>query len=368
MKYKIPFSKPSLVKSDFVEVKKCFDSSWVSSKSPWVEKFEKLFSKKVSKTKYAVSTNSCTSAIFLTLKALGVGEGDEVILPSFTMIATANAVVMVGAKPVLVDSASKEDWNMDIDSIEEKITKKTKAIIPVHIYGFACDMDRLNRLAKKHNLYVIEDAAEAMGVVYKGRRVGSLSKVSCFSLYANKIITAGNGGVVATDDSRLTDKLKRLRFFDFGRNSHYKHEIVGYNLVLSGLQAALAFSQLKRFNTLLSKRKRIFSWYKQHLEESEKVKFLEPVSDQAPNYWFPAAIFPEAGLKGKVKINLEKKGIETRGFFRPIHLQPPYKQLFGEEKYKFAEYFYKKGLLLPSYYDLKKTDVVRISEIINDVF
>ena len=197
-KYKIPISRPNLTADDFIEIKKCFDSTWISSKSPWVDKFESEFAKKVSGTKYAVSVNSGTSALFLALKALGIGPGDEVIIPTLTMIATVNAVSLTGAKSVVVDSRSRDDWNIDPSQIEKKITPKTKAILPVHLYGYSCEMEEITRIAKKHHIFVVEDAAEAMGALYRGKQVGGLGDVSCFSLYANKIMTTGNGGMVAT--------------------------------------------------------------------------------------------------------------------------------------------------------------------------
>jgi len=368
MKYKIPLSKPALSRSDLNEIKKCFNSTWISSRSPWVDDFEKLFAKKVSNTKYAVSVNSGTSAIFLALKALAIGRKDEVILPSFTMIAPVNAVSLTGAKPVLVDSLSRNDWNINVNAIEKKITKKTKAIIPVHIYGYACDMERINRLARKHNLYVIEDAAEAMGTTYKGKRIGSLSHASCFSLYANKVITTGNGGVVATSSQALTEKIKRLRFFDFSPELHFRHKIIGYNLVLSGLLAALGLSQLRQFDKFLAKRREVFEWYKKYLSENKNLRFIEPNLGQEPNYWFPAIIFSKKEEKNKVVEYLEKKGIETRNFFIPVHLQPAYKKLFRGEKYKIAEYFYERGLLLPSYFDLEISGVKLVSSLINELF
>ena len=255
MRYKIPISKPHLTSDDFNEIKKCFDSSWVSSKSPWVENFEIEFAKKVSKTKYAVAVNSGTSALFLSLKALGIGKGDEVIIPTFTMIATVNAVEWVGATPVLVDSISETNWNMDPKEVRKKITNKTKAIIPVHIYGYMCRMNEITKIAKENNLHVIEDAAEAMGSELDNKRAGSFGDVGCFSLYVNKTITAGNGGMISTNSKKIANKLKQLRFFDFNEGEHFKHNIVGYNLVMSGLQAALGLSQVRRFEKLLTKRR-----------------------------------------------------------------------------------------------------------------
>jgi len=365
MRYIIPLSQPNLTKADFKEIKKCFDSSWISSKSPWVEKFENLFAKKVSQTKYAVAVNSGTSALFLALKALGIGHGDEVIVPSFTMIATINAVTWVGATPVLIDCQSKQDWNISYVEIEKKITKKTKVIIPVHIYGYPCQMDKIIQIAQKYRLSVIEDAAEAMGTIFQEKNIGSFGDISCFSLYSNKIITTGNGGVVATNSSKLYHLIKQLSFFDFNPQFHFLHHKIGYNLVLSGLQASLGISQLNKFDKLLEKRRQIFDWYHQLLNRNRAISFIVPNRSQHPNYWFPAIIFKSHTIKQKVKNQLENGGIETRDFFIPLYRQPVYLISYKKECFPLADYFSKNGLLLPSYYELTKNNISYICKVIN---
>lgn len=350
-----------------MEIKKCFDSSWISSKSPWVEKFEKAFAKKISGTKYAVAVNSGTSALFLALKALGIGSGDEVIIPTLTMIATINAVSWVGAKPVLIDSTSYEDWNIDPSSIEKKISKKTKAILPVHIYGYPCNMDKINSIAKKHKLYIIEDAAEAMGTLYKGKSAGGYGDISCFSLYVNKIITTGNGGMVCTNNEKIYRLIKKLEFFDFNERNHFEHNIIGYNLVLSGLQASLGYSQIKRFDQLLEKRREIFKWYQENLK-SKNVRLIVSPKENNPNYWFPAIITKTPSIKQIIIKTLSKNGVETRNFFLPIHLQPVYKKFFNGQNYPISEYFFERGLLLPSFFDLSLSEVSYICKMIEEVF
>lgn len=347
-----------------MEIKKSFDQGWISSKSPWVEKFESLFARKISGTKYAVSVNSGTSALFLALKGLGIGPGDEVILPSLTMIATVNAVSWTGATPVLVDSVSHDDWNMDPDAIEGKITKKTKAILPVHLYGYPCDMDKIAAVARKHKIFVVEDAAEAMGTMYKKRLIGSYGDISCFSLYANKIVTTGNGGMVCMNDKKTYQLIKKLEFFDFNETTHFKHNLIGYNLVLSGLQAALGYSQMKRFERLIKKRRQVFDWYRKNLGNNEVFRFVDSDSKNSPNYWFPAIIFKDSAQKRKVITRLEKNNIETREFFLPVDSQPVYKDKFREQFYPNAKYFYERGLLLPSFFDLTHPEVEKICSVI----
>ena len=354
--YKIPFSKPHLTPGDIKMVSDCLKSTWISSKSPQVERFERMFAEKVSQTRYAIAVNSATSGLFLALKALGIKEGDEVILPTFTMIATMNAVLLAGAKPVLADCKDSSDWNISPDGVLKKISKKTKAVIPVHIYGFVCEMDKINDLAKRERIFVLEDAAEAMGSEYKGRRAGNFGDLACFSLYANKIITTGNGGMVTTNDRKLYEILTKIRFFGFGEERHFQHKIVGYNMALTGLQASLGISQLKRFRKYVAKRKLIHQWWKTYLKPTG-LKVVEAPPNQNPNYWFPAVLFPSSNLKNKIANLLEKNGVETRNFFMPLHRQPVFTKMFKKEKLPISESFFEKGLLLPSYYELSEKDV-----------
>lgn len=365
-KFNIPLSKPYITKNDVRSVTKCVSSTWISSKSPVVNEFEKQFAKKVSGTKYAASTNSCTSALFIALKSLGIEKGDEVILPTFTMIATLNAVKWASATPVLVDSTSKENWNISTSEITKKITNKTKVIIPVHIYGYPCDMKEIAKIAKKYNLFIIEDSAEAMGSIYLNKPCGSFSHISCFSLYANKVITTGNGGMLCTDNKNIYSFAKKISFFDFDEKEHFNHKTVGYNLVLSGLQASLGLSQLSNFQKQLRKRVENYELYKKYLEKSGKLKFIKPIDESYPNYWFPSIIFNTIKDKEKVQYRLNKISIETRDFFRPIHLQKVYskKRVFG--LYPNSEYFYKRGILLPSFYKLTKKEIMFICKIITN--
>jgi perosamine synthetase len=363
MSYTIPLSRPYLSHEEIIEVNRCIKSSWISSKSPWVEKFEHLFAQKISQTKYAISVNSGTSAIFLALKSLGIGPGDEVILPTFTMIATINAVVWAGATPVLVDSTSHSDWNMDPGQIEQKITKRTKAIIPVHIYGYICDMEAILAIAKKHKLYVIEDAAEAMGSEYHKKRAGKFGILSCFSLYSNKIITTGNGGLICTNSKKLYSNIKKMAFFSFNAKTHFKHIHFGYNLVLSGMQGALGYAQTKKFDALIRKRREVYFWYKNYIN-SPFVFVMPTPPNQNPNYWFPAVLFKTKKIKNNVMRFLEQSGVETRDFFIPIHRQPLYRKLFKQAKFNVADHLSSCGLLLPSFHTITQTQVEYISNLV----
>jgi perosamine synthetase len=364
-KFNVPISKPHLTKDDRRELLKCFDSTWISSKGPWVNKFENKFAKTVSGTKYAAAVNSGTSAIFLALKALGIGESDEVIIPTLTMIATVNAVVWAGATPILIDSESKENWNISVSELKKKITNKTKAIIPVHLYGYPCNMEEIGKIARRKKILIIEDAAEAIGSTYKGKKVGSFGDISCFSLYANKIITTGNGGMVVSNNEEYIGKIKKLSFFDFNKEEHFSHKMVAYNLVMTGMQAALGLSQLTRFKEHLSDRKRVFSLWKKYLEQ-DGLKFLIPSKEQNPNYWFPAGIFSSADKLQSMEKTLNDIGVDSRRFFRPVHMQTVYKDIYKKDSYPIAEYFFERGLLLPSYFGLTEKTIKSISKYVNN--
>lgn len=358
-KYLIPLSQPDISQRDIKLVTDCLRTSWISSKSPLVDRFEKKFADIVTKTKFAAAVNSGTSALFLALKALNIQKDDEVIIPAFTMVATINAVLWAGGRPVLVDCI-KNDWNIDVNEIEKKITKKTKIILPVHIYGYPCNLEKILDLARKHNLFVVEDAAEAMGSLYKQRPVGGFGTLSCFSLYSNKLITTGNGGIICTNDKKLYQRIQKLRFFDYNEKSHFTHHLLGYNLTLTGLQASLGISQLDRFSSFLKKRRLIFSWYKTFLASVKVIKIINHDSSFAPNYWFPAVIFKSEKARNKAKNNLQKQGIETRIFFKPMHRQPVFLKYFAGENYPLADYFSAHGLLFPSYHSLTKKMVGKI--------
>jgi perosamine synthetase len=245
----IPVCIPLLGEKELENVIDCIKTNWISSKGKYVEEFEDKFAKYCG-CKYGVTTTSGTTALHLALASIGVGKGDEVIIPASTMIATAFAVVYCDATPVLVD-AEPETWNIDVAKIEEKITDRTKAIMPVHIYGHPCDMDPIMKLAKEHDLYVAEDAAEAHGAEYKGKKAGGIGDIGCFSFYANKIITTGEGGMVVTNDEEIAERAKSLRNLSFPKEKRiYLHSEVGYNYRMTNIQAAIGLAQFERIDEL----------------------------------------------------------------------------------------------------------------------
>ncbi len=247
----IPVSRPDVTPEDVALIKECAESGWVSGVSPYVEQFEQAFAEYID-VKYAVAVNSGSTALDLALASLGIGRGDEVIVPAFTMVASANAVRHVGAKPVFVD-CERDTWNIDYTKLDQAVTKRTKAVMPVHIYGHPCQQDAVVRISEIYGLKVIEDAAEALGAEFLGYKVGKISDLGCFSLYANKICTTGEGGVITTTSRERAERLRWMRSNCFGKGGkHFYHEAAGYGFRMGGLQAALGLGQIRRADKYVS--------------------------------------------------------------------------------------------------------------------
>ena len=363
----IPVCEPTQWGNEKKYVKKCMDSNWISSKGEFIEKFESTFAKKVG-AKYGVGVLNGTVALHLALAALDIGPGDEVIIPTFTMIATPNSVRYTGAKPVLVDSELKT-WNIDASKIEEKITKRTKAIMPVHTYGHPCDMDAIMKIARKHGLFVIEDAAEAHGAIYKGRKIGSIGNAACFSFYANKIITTGEGGMVTTNDKKLAEKMQLLKNHAFSHERHFWHKLLGYNYRMTNIQAAIGLAQTENFEKLANKRIKNAMLYNSLLKEIEEI-ILPPSTKGIKNvYWMYGILLKNWSrvTRDTVRYALASRGIETRTFFIPIHRQPVYKGWF-KGNYLNSEYLCTNGLYLPSSTSLTEKQIRYIAGTIKEIF
>lgn len=344
----ISVSQPDLRGNEKKYLLECLASSWISSRGDFVERFEEAFAKKVSQTKYALATSSGTTALHLALASLGVGKGDEVILPTFTMIATANAVTYLGAKPVLVD-ASFSSWNMDVAKIEEKISPKTKAIIVVHIYGSPVEMEKVWFLAKKYNLWIVEDAAEAHGAEYKGKRAGNLGDVAAFSFYANKVITTGEGGMVTTNNPKIAERIEFLRNHAFDPQQHFWHKFLGYGYKMTSLQAAVGVAQTERFEEMVEKRRKNTKLYTKRLSSVRGLILAKEQPGTKNIFWMYSVLVEKdfALARDDLRFYLAKKGIETRSFFIPIHLQPIYFNQFVSQKFPISEELCQKGMCLP---------------------
>ena len=369
MKIDIPVSSPLIEEDDIESVTKCLRSGWVSSLGEDVLNFEKSFSS-YQNAKYGVTTNSGTTALHLALASLGLKQNDEIIMPTFTMIATINAAEYLGLRVKLVD-ANKITWTMDLEDLARKITDKTKAIMGVHIYGHPENMIRVNEIAGERNLLVIEDSAEAHGAEINGKKVGTFSNVGSFSFYANKIITTGEGGMNITNDKDLAERMAWLRAHAFGKEGkHFWHEELGYGYRMSALQAALGVSQVKKIDKLVKKRRNNAKLYNELLSKlSDENKITLPAEEKwAKNvYWMYSILVDEKHRNSFMKY-LEGKGIETRTFFYPIHKQPYYSQRYASESYPVADQLSNEGINLPSGNLLSEEEVVQVCSEIENYF
>ena len=335
--------EPTIGELEKEYVLRCLDNNWLSSIAPIVRQFERQFAEYIG-VKHAISVCSGGAALFLSLKVLAEDTScGEVIMPTFTMIATANMVREAGFDPVFVDS----EWdtgNINPELIEGKITPKTRAILPVHIYGHPCDMDSIMEIARKHNLYVIEDAAEAHGAEYESKKCGSIGDFGCFSFYANKIITTGNGGMITTNNDDWADKIRRMKMYYFSDESHFWHERIGYALEMAALQAAVGMAQLEKIDSLVGSRRRNAEFYMGELY-GLPVEF--PVERERCKcaYWMFGLRVRDRATRDALMKYLEERGIETRTFFFPMHWQPLYKE---DGHYPVADKLGERGLYLPS--------------------
>jgi len=363
---KIPVCSPKIGEKEVEYVSRCIRSGWISSLGEYVTEFEEKFAGYCG-CKYGVATSSGTTALHLALAALGIKEGDEVIIPTFTMIATANAVTYTRARPVLVD-ADLSTWNIDTSKIEEKITKRTKAIMPVHTYGHPADMDPILELAEKYGLYVVEDAAEAHGAEYKGKKTGGLGDVGCFSFYANKIITTGEGGMVTTNNEEIAERSQWLRAHAFGRHGkHFYHEELGFGYRMSALQAAFGLAQFESVDEFVSIRRNNAKLYNTLLQKLGDKITLPPEKPWAKNvYWMYSILIEDKYGLGRDELmkKLDVEGIETRTFFYPIHVQPIYASQHKEERFPIADELSRKGINLPSGNNLTAEEVSYVCECI----
>jgi perosamine synthetase len=320
--------------------------------------------------KYGVATTSGTTALHLALKAYGIGSGDQVILPTFTNIATCLAVVYAGATPVVVDS-ERRTWNMDVTQVDGLINSKTRAIMPVHIYGHPVDMDPLIDSANKHDLLIIEDAAEAHGAEYKGKRVGAMKDAGCFSFYANKIITTGEGGMVLTNHEEAAERARMLRDLAFRREKRFLHFDMGFNYRMSNLHAALGVAQIKKTDAVIEQKRELAAKYTSRLSEVEGLTL--PVEEPwAKNvYWMYSLLIEDnfGVTRDTVMARLLSRGIETRPFFVGMHEQPAFHDigLFVDQVCPVAEDIAEKGLYLPSGLDLTEEQVDYICECLREV-
>lgn len=360
----IPVAEPHIGKGEIDNLIKAMKSGWISSKGDFILEFEEKFAKYCG-AKSGVATSSGTTALHLALKALDIKSGDEVIVPTLSFIATSNAVTYCNAKPIFVDS-HPEYWCINPEKIEEKVTKNTKAIIPVHLYGHPCDMSSIIDIAEDNDLYIIEDAAEAHGAEYKARKVGSFGDISCFSFYGNKIITTGEGGMCLTDDEELAEKMRILRDHGMNPDKKYWHDMIGFNYRMTNIQAAIGVAQLEKLSEMVEIKRKNAMLYNSLLKEIDGI-VLPPEVKWAKNvYWmYSILVNDKFGIsRNELIVKLGEAGIDTRPFFYPIHIQPPYKGHTG--KFPVAEELSRKGVNLPSSVTLKREDIEYITSKIKE--
>lgn len=364
----IPLCVPEIKGNEWKYVKECLDTNWVSSVGSYVDRFEVEFAEYL-KAEAAVVTMNGTAALQLAMVALGIGEGDEVIVPSMTFISSVNSIKYTGAEPVFVD-VTRENYVMDISKIEELITDKTKAIMPVHIYGYPVDMDRLNEIAKKHNLYVIEDATEALGTVYKGKMVGTLGDIGCFSFNGNKLITTGAGGMMVTMNKDIAKKAKYIsnQTKTITDNGGMYHEEIGFNFRMPNVLAAMGVAQLEMVPEYLEIKRKNAQTYSELLKDVKGIKLIKEEAYVENCYWLYSLLVTEEFPVSRDELikKLGENGIMARPFFMLVHEMPPYKNCkYGTmENSKYVESC---GINLPSSVNLKQDEIIKICEVIKNV-
>lgn len=352
----IPVATPTFPGNEKAYVLDCLESSWISSSGKYIPLFEESFAR-FCEVRFALSCCNGTVALHLALLALGVGPGDEVIVPTLTYIATANAVTYCGARPVFVDS-EQDTWNMDPALLEARITPRTRGIIVVHLYGHPANMDAIMSIARKHGLFVIEDAAEAHGALYKNRKVGSIGDLATFSFYGNKVITTGEGGMVCTNDDALARKIHQLKGQGQDFNRRYWFPIVGYNYRMTNIEAAIGLAQLERIDWHLARRREVAAWYRDYLAHVPSVLFSPEAPWARSVFWLSSVVLEADQVdRDQVMVRLLNEGIETRPFFYPMHTLPPY--VDGGD-YPVAEKLAYHGINLPSAANLSKSQVERV--------
>ena len=368
----IPVNTPKIFKEDKINVNKCLNTGWVSSEGSFVKEFENNFAK-YNKRKYGVAVSSGTAALEIALKSLNLKKNSEVIIPAFTIISSALSVIKSGLKPVLVDCDLSE-WNTPTNEIKKTITRKTKAIIATHIYGFAMEIDQLVQICKKRKIYLIEDSAEMIGQTYKKRMCGSFGDLSTFSFYANKHVTTGEGGMILTNDKKLFEKSKSLRNLCFGNTiNRFNHDDIGWNYRMTNLQAAMGCGQLKNIKWIVKRKKEIGKMYYEKLKKNPNI-YIQPtkIKNKINIYWVVGIlILKKKFKKDNIMRQLNNYGIGTRSFFFPMHKQKIFKKmnLFSKtNKFVNSEFLFNNGFYLPSGLGLKNKEIDYICKIVNKIF
>jgi len=360
----IPVNIPLLDGNEEKYLLDCIRTGWISSEGPYVKEFESKFAEYVDR-KFGIAVSNGSGALDIAVKAMVIGPGDEVIMPTFSIISPAQSIVTAGAKPVLVDS-DPLTWNMDVTKIEEKITKRTKAILVVHIYGLPVDMDPVLDLCKKYNLRLIEDAAEMHGQTYKGRKCGSFGDISTFSFYANKIITTGEGGMIVCNDEAIAERCRKLRNLAFEPDGpRFVHHEIGWNYRMTNLQAAIGLAHLERIDQHIRRKREIGKIYNEKLKSLPGFQLPLKSTEYAENiYWVYGLVADNENICKEIVSKLIHNQIGTRPFFWCIHEQPVFQKLgyFKNEKYLVAEKLARNGFYIPCGLGISNSEIHSVVE------
>jgi perosamine synthetase len=363
MKYKVPQLIPYVGEEELENLKLVIEKQWITE-GPFSQEFLELIKEKT-KAKYAVLANNGTLALYIALKAIGIGEGDEVIVPDLTFIASATSVYFAGGKPVFVD-VDYSSMNIDVGKIEQLITEKTKAIMPVHLYGQSADMDPILAIAKKHDLKVIEDAAQGYGVYYKGKHTGTIGDVGTISFFADKTITTGEGAVVLTNDEKTYETLRLIRNQGRPNSGTFIHPFLGMNFRMTDLQCAVGVAQIKKFDEILRIKKTNYELYYSKLKDIDEVTFVDVMEYST---FVPFRVNIKVERQPELVEYLESNGIQTRGFFYPLHRQPCFSYLgYESDKFEVSNCLNQTGLSLPIYPGLTEEQIMYVVNTIANFY
>lgn len=362
-KFTIPIYQPDLSGNEKKYVNECLDTSWISSRGRFVSEFEAQFAERIG-IGHAASVCNGTVALHLALLALGIGPGDEVIVPTLTYIASANAVSHTGATPVFVDSL-RDTWQIDPQDVLRNITPRTRAIMPVHLYGQSCDMDTLMAIAKEHRLFVIEDCAEGFGTMYKGRHVGSFGDISTFSFFGNKTMTTGEGGMVVTSDKTLAERARHFKGQGLAAHREYWHDVIGYNYRMTNIAAAIGLAQLERVEQFIARKRQIAHRYADLLRTAP-VEIHAEAADTVHSYWMVSILCQTPDHRDPLRAHLSHAGIETRPLFYPVHTMPMYAKSY--RRHPVAEDLAWRGINLPSWPGLSDAQLETVAAAVVGYF
>ena len=366
----IPVNEPVLDGNEKQYLKECIETGWISSEGPFIKEFESQLANRVGR-KHGIALANGTAALDIAIEALGIGRGDEVILPSFTIISCILQIVRSGATPVLVDT-DPATWNMDLGQVEAKITQRTKAILAIHTYGLPVDMTPLLDLAARHGIKVIEDASQMHGQSYRNSPCGSFGEISTFSFYPNKLVTTGEGGMVLTDDDKTAEKARSLRNLCFGRTKRFVHEQLGWNYRMTNIQAAIGLAQLERLDDFVTRKRAMGRRYDELLAGTPGIQRPLSRTEYAENiYWVYGVVLEDSVpmTAEEVMQKLAAKDIDSRPFFWPMHEQPVLRNmgLFRKERYPVAERLARRGFYLPSGLALTNDQIERSAQALKDI-